>query len=110
MEDVTKYTRFTNDGTYLYMTNAYKVARGYAEEDELIYEVYNRQMEKVDTFKPMTTLIFYDVFPIGNDVMYLPYSSGDENDPFWGVVRWDKKIGTYQGAPVDKDIVDIRYT
>ncbi len=67
-------------------------------------------MEKVDTFKPMTTLIFYDVFPIGNDVMYLPYSSGDENDPFWGVVRWDKKIGTYQGAPVDKDIVDIRYT
>ena len=110
MEDVPKYTRFTNDGTYLYMTNAYKVARGYAEEDELIYEVYNRQMEKVDTFKPMTTLIFYDVFPIGNDVMYLPYSSGDENDPFWGVVRWDKKIGTYQGAPVDKDIVDIRYT
>jgi len=107
MKDVPKYTKFTNDGTYLYRTNAYEVARGYAERDELMYEVYNKQLEKVDTFKPMTTLIFYDVFPVGTDVMYLTYSNPDEDDPYWGVVRWDKKIGTYQGGPIDKDVTDI---
>lgn len=107
MKDIPKYTKFTSDRTYLYLTNAYAVARGSAERDALMYEVYNKDLEKVDTFKPMTNLIFYDIFPVGTDVMYLPYSNPDEDNPYWGVVRWDKKIGTYQGDPIDKDIVDI---
>lgn len=45
--------------------------------------------------------------PLGTDAMYLQYDSGDENDPSWGVMRWDKQIGTYHGEPIDKDIVDI---
>ena len=78
-----------------------------AHEDVIIYEVYNKEREKIDVFQPTTKLRFYGILPLGTNAMYLQYSSGDENDPSWGIVRWDKQIGTYHGEPIDKDIVDI---
>ena len=107
MTDIPKYSMFTSDGEYLYLTNAHTVSRGKEDEDDLLYEVYDQDLEKIDTFKPTTLLIFNGVLPLGTDAMYLQYDSGDENDPSWGVMRWDKQIGTYHGEPIDKDIVDI---
>ena len=108
MRDVPKYSSFVSDGTYLYLTNAHKVARGEEDEDNLIYEVFDNNLEKIDTFKPPTTIIFHEILPLGTDVMYLQYSSGDENSTAWGVVQWDKQIGTYHGDPIDKDVVKIK--
>ena len=107
MENIPKHSVFASDGKYLYLTNAKTVLQGKEDEDDLLYEVYDQDLEKIDTFKPTTLLIFNDVLPLGTDAMYLQYDSGDENDPSWGVMRWDKQIGTYHGEPIDKDIVDI---
>ena len=107
MTDIPKYYEFASDGTYLYLTNAHEVARGKEDADKLMYEVFNENLEKVDTFKPPTTLLFEEILPLGTDAMYLQYNSGDENSTGWGVVRWDKQIGTYHGDPIDKDVIDI---
>lgn len=107
MRDIPRYSLFASDGTYLYLTNAHKVARGKEEADNLTYEVFDKNLEKIDTFKPPTTIVFNEILPLGTDTMYLQYSGGDENSTDWGVLRWDKQIGTYQGSPIDKDIIDI---
>ena len=107
MKDIPYYYKFASDGIYLYLTNVDAVVEGSENEDVIIYEVYNKEREKIDVFQPTTKLRFYGILPLGTNAMYLQYSSGDENDPSWGIVRWDKQIGTYHGEPIDKDIVDI---
>ena len=107
MKDIPYYYKFASDGIYLYLTNVDAVVEGSENEDVIIYEVYNKEREKIDVFQPTTKLRFYGILPLGTNAMYLQYSSGDENDPSWGIVRWDKQIATYHGEPIDKDIVDI---
>ena len=107
MTDIPKYKQFASDGTHLYLTNANTIEYSSADEGMILYEVYDHDLKKIDTFAPTTKLRFYGILPLGTDAMYLQYTSGDENDPSWGVIRWDKQIGTYHGEPIDKDIVDI---
>ena len=107
MTDIPKYKQFASDGTHLYLTNANTIEHSSADEGMILYEVYDHDLKKIDTFAPTTKLRFYGILPLGTDAMYLQYTSGDENDPSWGVIRWDKQIGTYHGEPIDKDIVDI---
>lgn len=107
MEDIPRYSLFASDGTYLYLTNAHTVARGKADEEDLIYEVFDKELNKIDTFKPLSTVLYSGIPPLGTDTAYLIYISGDEDDPSWGVHRWNKQIGTYQGEPIDKDVIRI---
>ena len=54
MKDIPYYYKFASDGIYLYLTNVDAVVEGSENEDVIIYEVYNKEREKIDVFQPTT--------------------------------------------------------
>ena len=104
MSDTPHCYKFISDGVYLYQTNSYAVDYGY--EENSVYQVFDRDLQLVDTFA-----LPYDDFVgcigIGPpDKLYYVFrrylTPGDESSLTWGVACWDKSgIGTYNGRPFD---------
>ena len=104
LSDTPHCYKFISDGVYLYQTNSYAVDYGY--EENSVYQVFDRDLQLVDTFA-----LPYDDFVgcigIGPpDKLYYVFrrylTPGDESSLTWGVACWDKSgIGTYNGRPFD---------
>ena len=106
LSDVPQGCRIMTDDDYLYLTNTALVIRG--EEEKQIYQVYNKELQLVDTMEVPYTIP--NDIAMGDEKGFYFFKGISEEDV--DLLFFDKStIGTYQGAPFSyTKIADWEYS